>query len=59
MKPTKKIKGFACNQCNQIYEEDFDAEGCCPTEIREAFGWKCDSCDEIHDSKQGGEECCE
>ena len=52
------IKGFQCNTCGQIYEEEDEAEDCCPNDVNKIDGWKCGECDEIYEDKEEAKECC-
>lgn len=58
MARVKKIIGFECPICNELYEDLNEAENCCPFEADEVEKWQCTSCKEIWEDKDDAKECC-
>ena len=59
MKPIKCDNYYRCPSCESIYEEEYDAETCCPRMVEKIVAWKCFDCDEIYDNEDSARRCCE
>ena len=47
---------WQCSGCNELHEDEDDAENCCRPEVYEV--WRCDSCGKRHDEELEAENCC-
>jgi len=55
----KKVTGFKCSSCDNLYESEDEAIDCCMEEKREETeAWKCSECEEIYEDKESAKECC-
>lgn len=54
----KKVKGWACPECDELREDEQDAIDCCPHEAEPAERWQCGECEETYDDREDAKECC-
>jgi len=52
----KPLKKWACGVCDDVHDDERDAEDCChpsPFEV-----WECPECEDTHDTEKEAELCC-
>ena len=59
MAKVKKVKGYECQTCYEIYKFAGEAHHCCPKDEPEFVEkWECTKCNEIYEDKEDAESCC-
>lgn len=48
-------KVFECQECWTWYDDEDDARGCCPPEVRPRY--KCEECEDVFDLESSAELC--
>lgn len=50
-------KKWQCSKCDEVHDDELDAEECCRPEAYEVFA--CPLCDDIHDTEALALQCCD
>jgi len=54
----RKVTGYLCPECEEFYEDEDEAEECCPREVEKTERWQCVTCDDIYEDKDDAYNCC-
>lgn len=49
---------YQCPRCGELYEYDFDADGCCDEGSDRVNVWECGNCGTHYDDQDHARECC-
>ena len=48
-------KGYECDECMLVYDDQQSAVSCCPTGVNE--GWQCEECDSFYSNETEARQC--
>jgi hypothetical protein len=54
----KKIKAYMCPYCDDLYDNDCEAEDCCKQSIEQIDAYQCGECDSVFEDKDEAKSCC-
>lgn len=55
----RKVTRWVCENCDENWDTEVEAQECCPTMVEELDRWQCVDCDEIHEEREDAYSCCE
>jgi hypothetical protein len=58
MAKTEEIDAYICDACGNLYDNDSDADDCCPNTSSSVTAYKCCGCDELHENESDAKQCC-
>jgi len=57
MEEPKLVNCFECQNCNQLYHDEQDAEYCCAV-ANKVEAYECSECSSLFEDIEDAEECC-
>jgi hypothetical protein len=59
MGEAEKAEGWRCKICDEVYEEEYEAQCCCDADKQEQIdAWKCVECECIFETEKQAKFCC-
>lgn len=53
-----RVKAWACPNCSNVHEDEFEALTCCQNPAEEVDAFACPECDCVFDNEEDALECC-